>query len=255
MESIPPASHDASAVDWKDAARYAALYGYGRRGFAWEWLRRSFRYRRAWKQRDDDPEAFGLVAYADPDLCAADARPIWSHATDPQVLCADAAIGTADPNDLFDVRRFAPFVSVEVSAARVEHWLLSEGGWSIRLDLHDATLLGGPLLLSYRLSGLEAAMPKTVSLQRLLALARNGALAPHLHRHEPRAARWVNELRTADGLMAGASQQEIARVIFGTNVALRRWRIESPAYRLRVQRLVKAAQRRLDAPLVGPWFQ
>src|SRR3546814_12479779 len=67
-----------------------------------------------------------------------------------------------------------------------------------------------------------------------------------------RAPRWVLELRTADAIATGATQHEIAQAFFGSAVASERWRKESSPYRSRVQRLVKAAQRRLADPFCGP---
>lgn len=71
---------------------------------------------------------------------------------------------------------------------------------------------------------------------------------------ERKAAQWILELRAGDALLDAASQQEMARALFGPSIAPRRWRLESASYRLRVQRLAKAARRRLAEPLVGPWF-
>lgn len=61
-------------------------------------------------------------------------------------------------------------------------------------------------------------------------------------------------LQFGDALLAGASQQAIARELFGDAIAPSRWRVKSASYRLRVQRLVKAARRYLAEPLGGPWF-
>jgi hypothetical protein len=94
-----------------------------------------------------------------------------------------------------------------------------------------------------------------VALRRLIALSRHGRLPAGLHPKEVRAARWVLDLRTADGLAADATQQAMARSFFGRSVALDRWKLESATYRLRIQRLVQAARRNLSAPLNGPWFE
>src|SRR3546814_14744007 len=92
------------------------------------------------------------------------------------------------------------------------------------------------------------------SLQQLVALATDGELPTSLKPRETRAPRWILELRTADAIATGATQHEIAQAFFGSAVASERWRKESSPYRSRVQRLVKAAQRRLADPLCGPWF-
>ncbi|WP_077145980.1 transcriptional regulator domain-containing protein [Sphingopyxis sp. KK2] len=240
--------------DWHSAANYAALLDCDRRSFAWEWLRRSAAYRSAFVNRGVEPSQFGLVAFVDPVLAASEAKPIWSPLTDPYVLDSRIAGFRPPPGDQFDIRTLAPFVSVEIADEAVEHWLLTNGKWSIRIDLHDGTLLGGPLLLDHRLQGLSSIEPKLAALKRLVALTRNGDIPVGLAPREVRAARWILELRTGDALAVGASQQDMARTFFGNSVTPNRWRLDSSSYRLRVQRLVKAARRHLGAPLAGPWF-
>ncbi|ALJ11958.1 hypothetical protein [Sphingopyxis macrogoltabida] len=91
----------------------------------------------------------------DPDLATPYARPIWTPALDPRVLRSTAADDqSASSANLLDIRNFAEFVSVAVDETNAEHWLLSDGHWVIRLDLHDGTLLGGPLFLDYQIGGL-----------------------------------------------------------------------------------------------------
>jgi hypothetical protein len=239
---------------WRSAARYKALLLADRRSFAWEWLRRTDSYRKNWLDRSLPPAAFGLLAYEDPDLATPDARPIWAPDADPRVLDSEGRDEAAGPADMLDVRALSDFVSVEVGAAGTEHWLLSDGYWAVRLDLHDGTLLGGPLLLEHRLRGLRGAEPRMHALERLVALASEGEMPARLRPRERRAPRWILELRTADALAAGASQQDMARAFFGTAIAEARWRLESGSYRLRVQRLIRAARRHLADPFSGPWF-
>lgn len=255
MERTIPFNEVSVVADWRNPANYVSLLACDRRAFAWEWLRRNPGYRSAAARGTPDPGTFGLVAFADPDLAAAGARPIWAPKVDPHVL--DTYVGgyASEPDDQLDIRALAEFVSVEVRDDTTEHWLLSNGQWSIRIDLHDGTLLGGPLLLDHRMQGLASAEPKMVALRRLIALSRHGSLPAGLQPKEVRAARWVLELRTADGLAAGATHHAMARSFFGQSVARDRWRVESASYRLRIQRLAQAARRNLSAPLSGPWFE
>lgn len=229
-----------------------------RRVFAWEWLRRSPVYRDLWEVRhrlgSDMPAKLGLLGWIDPSLEAPVARPIWRVGLDPRVLDGRPAAAAADASDLFDVRDFAPFVSVEIDDAQIEHWLLSDGHWAVRLDLRNGTLLGGPIFLEHRLAGIQSAKPKIEALRHLTALSSSGALPASMLPREKRASHWILELRVGDALLEGATQQEMARVLFGASIAPRRWRLESASYRLRVQRLVRTARRRLADPFDGPWF-
>jgi hypothetical protein len=247
------------ALEWLAADGYAPLRRCDRRAFAWEWLRRSPAYRRLWNARadlpPDAPMRVGLLAWADPGLIWPEARPIWNIGMDPKVVDARPATGAAHANELFDILSLAPFLSVEVDTDHVEHWLFSDGHWVIRLDVHDGTLLGGPMLLEYRLSGRKSAKSKLEALHHLLALSEQGMLPSSLVPRERRADQWILELRVADALQAGASQQEMARVLFNDAIAPRRWRSDSSSYRLRIQRLVRIARHRLSNPLSGPWFQ
>lgn len=247
------------AGDWRSARDYADLFLCERRAFAWEWLRRSPGYRELWTGRErlanDAVAQFGLLAWVDPALPASRARPIWSGAVDPTVLDGHPADGAPASGDALDIRDLARFVSVEVDDGDKEHWLLSNGRWAIRLDLHDGTLLGGPQPLEHRVTGMQSARPKLGALKLLFALAAKGRMPASLLPRERRAARWIFELRAGDALLDGATQQEIARALFGGVIPATKWRPENPSYRLRVQRLVGAARRHLANPLGGPWFR
>ena len=221
---------------------------------------RSAQYRVAWRDREtgkhSKSSAFGLLRFEDPNLATPHARPIWTPALDRKVLSSKARDdNAASDTNLFDVRDFAEYVSVAIGETNAEHWLISDGQWAIRLDLHDGTLLGGPLLLDYQIGGLEDTGPKVAALQQLVALANRGDMPASLRPSEARAARWILELRTADALAASATHYEMARAFFGSVVSQERWRRESGSYRLRVQRLVKTAKTRLADPLGGPWFE
>jgi len=247
-------------ADWRSADAYADLLSCDRRFFAWEWLRRSPAYRRLWRNRDrlarNALSETGLVDWVDPAIATPHARPIWHGRIDPAVLDGHPVKGpqpSAFACDLFDVRSVAPFVSVAIDSS--EHWLVSDGRWVVRLDLHDGTLLGGPLLIEHRMTGLQSLAPKLGALRQLIALADKGALPPSMRPRERRAGQWILELRVADALLAGAAQQEIARRLYRSAALAPSWRLESSSYRSRIQRLVRKARHQLAEPLAGPWFR
>ncbi len=250
---------DPPAVDWQVASEYSALMLCDRRAFAWEWLRRTRRYRRLWAARErlqiDAPLRVGLLAWIDPAIATPEARPIWSPAIDPKVLETRAGNRAHGPRDYFDILALADYVSVAVDQENAEHWLFSDGRWLIGLVHRDGTLLGRSGFLLHEIGGLESAGPKVAALQQFLALTARGEMPAPLRPRESRAPRWILELRTADALAAGASQKSIAEVLFEQNFTARRWRVDSASYRSRVQRLVKVAQHYLADPLSGPWFR
>jgi hypothetical protein len=201
------------------------------------------------------PVDFGLLAYENPDHGLPQAKPIWADVIDPAVLVSRPCRGRApSAGDLLDVRRISDFVSVEIDQYDDEHWLITDGRWSIRLDLNDGTLLGGPVMLQHHLQGFASAEPKVHALRQLAALAADGEIPAGLLPREHRAARWILELRTADALISGATHQEMAQIFYRSANGQAGWRSENNSLRLRVQRLVRAAKQNLADPLGGPWF-
>jgi hypothetical protein len=250
-----------STTDWRQPDRYVHLQEADRRMFAWEWLRRCPAYRRAWLRYADDAggriasrvaRRFALVALEDPAKDARTARPVWRSERDPHVVSADSEGARAASADLFDILRLAPVAHVAITSDGSEHWLFSNGEWLLRLDVVEGTLLGGPTLLRFRLEGLAGLPPRLATLGdlvRLLATPEAGLAGRATRRKE----RWIAELRTADALHQGASHRQIARSLFG-DMAGSGWRLDSDAYRLRVQRLVRSARNRLVRPLSQEWF-
>lgn len=229
----------AAAGDWRDPQRYERLRCGDRRCFAWEWLRRSPRYRAAWSGAQADAMPFGLLHPVDPDCDALSARPLWHRSIDRAALLADAlppslAAGLSD--------RLKPF------ATTVDrHILLSDGLHSIRVDVEDGVhlSLATPRWLIDGVSGTAAQLH---ALRQLLALAQTGRFARSLHRPERRARRWISMLRVHDALVAGASYREIVAALFRVDVAAPRWRTGAGApWRLRVQRLAAAARKSVES--------
>jgi hypothetical protein len=248
-------------TDWQQPARYAHLRDADRRMFAWEWLRRCPAYRRAWMRYRSDvggatalrvASRFALVALEDPAKDARMARPIWRSERDPHVVAADAAGARAARAELFDLLRLAPLANVAITSDGSEHWLFSDGNWLLRLDVIEGTLFGGPALLRFRVEGLTSLPPRLQTLGHLVRLTESPEAGLGV-RATKRTERWIIELRTADALEQGASQRQIARSLFGDN-ADQAWRLDSDAYRLRTQRLVRSARARLMRPISREWF-
>ena len=172
--------------DWRDAAAYAVLADADLSVFAWEWLRRDARYRAAAREtsrsgssgggvfREADPRAaeWGLHAMEAPDLPAKSARPMWRGDSHPPVLRAVAG-PVRLPADAFDIGSLAPRASLVRGGDHREHWLLSDGLRTIRLDLVAGTLRAGPVQLDYSASSapstsrLRSAMCSSPTLMRI----------------------------------------------------------------------------------------
>lgn len=178
-----------------------------------------------------------------PDIAAPEARIIWHADLDPGTLHVLALpIEKGDP-DQVEPARLRPWLAVATDADGQEHAVLSDGWHHIRLDIESGSLSEGrPVLFHYRLVGVASAAPKILPLRRLLELCRRGRFAPSLFPRDRRVDRWVALLQVHDALRAGASQREIASVLFGENRTFLDWRSSSDSLRSRVKRLVREAR-------------
>lgn len=246
MGEFPP------VADWRCAAHYAGLHNAARPCFAWEWLRRRPAYRIACQTAKDEnggecaAEPFGLHRLEPCEYAVPVARPIWRAEVDPYVLSAAISPRSGKKSELFDVRRLNALATCHRSGEKQEHWLFSDGLRYIRLDCLSGSFAAGPIELDYHISGLAGAMPKVVTLSRLIALARTERIPAALFKNERRAYRWTLILRAADALAVGAHQRDIAEHLLKVGTG-RRWRIANPSSRRRAQRLVEAAKRAMEA--------
>ncbi|HEY9553150.1 DNA -binding domain-containing protein [Allosphingosinicella sp.] len=125
--------------------------------------------------------------------------------------------------------------------AGVEHVVLSDGWQHIRLDIENGSLLAGePVILHYRLAGLGDAEPKLLPLRRLIALVRHRRFLRTLIVPDVQMRRHLLALRVHDALSAGASQREIADVLFGSPTGSSD---RADSLRSRVRRLARESRR------------
>jgi hypothetical protein len=80
------------------------------------------------------------------------------------------------------------------------------------------------------------------SLRRLIALRDTGCLSSASCRPPAKAARWLQILRAHDARRTGASHRDIAMSLFGEARVRDDWAGASDYMRMRVQRLVRAAE-------------
>jgi hypothetical protein len=132
--------------------------------------------------------------------------------------------------------------TVVVHGAGGEHLVLSDGYRRIRIDVIRGTLCEGPVHLRYELQGLVGIDSKILTLRGLLALCRLGRFARDLHPPEHMAPRWVAALRVYDAMREGASQRQVAAVIYGEKSTAVDRESGSDFLRLRIQRLVRVGR-------------
>lgn len=181
----------------------------------------------------------GFTFAEQPELEAPDARIIWRAAIDPGALeVAASPIDESHP-DAVDPARLRPWLTI-VGDAAGEHAVLSDGWHHIRIDVAEGSLADGrPVLLRYRVAGIASLEPKLLPLRRLYDLCRHRRFAVSLYPRDRRVERWLLALRVHDAIMAGASQREIAMVLFGADAADAR---QSDSLRSRVRRLSHEAK-------------
>lgn len=124
--------------------------------------------------------------------------------------------------------------------------MLSDGYRRIRFDIEEGSLAcGRPVLLRYAMEGTvgQCTEARLLPLRRLAGLLRTGRFLPALFPAERRIERLIDVLRVADALSSGASQREIAAVLFGSERVSSDWRIVSDSLRSRVKRLVRRARK------------
>lgn len=121
--------------------------------------------------------------------------------------------------------------------------LIAEGSRQIQLDVRSGTLLSGPIRLHFQLTGFRRLDAQTTTLVRLGALHRLGRLPTSLFPAEAAASKWARALQAYDGMMAGASQRDIARILFSEKLVQEEWSGRSDFLRLRVQRMLAYGRR------------
>lgn len=178
-----------------------------------------------------------------PEVEAPDARIIWHADFDPGTLRVVASpIGRGDP-DAIDPALLAPWLTIARDPYG-EHAVLSDGWHHIRLDIEQGSLAGGePVLFEYRLAGVASVEPRILPLRRLLDLCRNGRFSRALYPPDRRVERWILALRVHDAVIAGASQRDIAQVLFGEVPDPDGVDRRSDSLRSRVRRLAAEARR------------
>lgn len=238
-------------TDWRDADAYAPLLDADRSLFAWEWLRRDAAYCAEAVTALSDPHRdlaarpWGLHRFEDPSLASPAARPVWRADRHPYVLAAMARVSRGG-DDAFHLSRLSAIATMVHGTSGAQHWLLSDGLHTIRLDISGASASAGPIELTYRLTGRTSAAGPLLTLRRLLAFAEQGRFSKQLHRRETRARRWILTLRAHDAINAGASQREIAAALLSDAAANPRWRLDAASVRSQVQRVTRAARSLAD---------
>lgn len=185
----------------------------------------------------------GYIFAERPDLAAPDACILWDASLDPGTLAIIVRPSDpADPESLL-LGRIAPWLTCVEGADGREHAVLSDGWRHIRLDVTEGRLAGQSAVhLHYRLHGMTSARSRIQPLRRFLALCQHRRFGQSLYPRDPHIPRWIEMLRVHDAVTDGASQREIAGVLFGEDRAADDWNGRSDSLRSRVRRLIRGAR-------------
>lgn len=167
-----------------------------------------------------------------------DARLFRLAETDASVLTVEAEPVPASHPDAFDLARLTALASVLTDGEGRELVLITEAHRQIQLDVRSGTLLSGPVCLHFHVAGFLKLDAQTKTLLRLNALQRLGRFPTSLFPSETMARKWARALQAYDGIMAGASQRDIACILLSEKLVQEEWNGRSDFLRLRIQRLL-----------------
>ena len=116
---------------------------------------------------------------------------------------------------------------------------LSESGRAIQLLCRGASVLDGPVSLSFSDADLRQSRQRLLTLERLITLLESGEFPSELFKPHPRARRLRTVLQAFDGKEAGADYRQIAEAILGTEAVARTWPGKNRSMKERVRNYVR----------------
>jgi hypothetical protein len=232
---------ESKTTQWHPMAAYLYVLHLDGPALAWEYLRRNPDYRRDWLGRRTDPqkaaERWGLRLLEDPSCDAREALPDWA----------------ADPDDLVHIRA-ADYPSGDVRAFGLwrmpGHKSLTHDGDRLVLACYlarrilrvaIAPSLGDGMNYAYvvhagdrltqRWRAIEASLP-------LIDTGGNEVVGVAADRPGRTAILHCRMLQALDGTLAGASQREVAEVLFGCAAVAHQW-YDDGDLRAQVRRVIR----------------
>lgn len=160
------------------------------------------------------------------------------------MLSATARLAPAGDPEALDIRTLPLVASILRDCAGPEYLIIEDGPRRLRLQLRGDSIVDGPVRLTYDVEGVRQLEPTILGLRRLSAIGRLGRLPRALFPPDPIVARKVHALQAWDGASRGASQRDIAAVIFGGHMVTD---ASFDSMRKRVNRLLIQADRHISS--------
>jgi hypothetical protein len=223
---------------WRSQEAYRALLAADPSVWAWEFGRRQA------VTEAQDP-AGGV-----PGLCfvgegpGADAVPtvLWRWQADSSVPVLSLTPASVGDPDALDLRGLDLAVIVVRTQDGHQHVMVSDGARRLRFAVADGDVLAGPARCRFHLPAHSVGVASMEGLRLLIALRDTGRLPSMARGARSKSVRWLQMLRAHDARCAGASQRDIAMLIFGEARVHEDWNGRSDYMRMRVQRLLRAAE-------------
>ena len=255
----------ALAVDWTKDETYDYTARLVDRGWAWEWLRRNPDFRAAWNgarlqhgiagydgattlivSESNTPRLsqWGCLYCSAPQEDARVASVFWCPEVCSSVLKLHAfpmkAQVEATPFFLRDIA--CPSVLLEMPDGP-QHLLFHDGSRSLQLVIEGEDVLRPVRLLTDGAPGKALAGPQLRSLLCFNDLRLSGRLYDSHFQKELPSQRLRLILRIVDGVLAGASHREIARIVFADEFSTESWYAPGRPLRDRVRRALYRGHR------------
>lgn len=170
----------------------------------------------------------------------------WHPDVDPSVVRVQAEQVSQTSVGVFDLSRFADTVDLLRDPQGHEWLLVSDRFGQVQLEITEGSLLAGPVTLHFEVTGFRQLGAKLRTLTRLEALHRIGRFPKSLFPVETGAKKWARALQAYDGMVAGASQREIAVALLGEAYVREEWNGRSDFLRARIQRILQFGRSMVD---------
>lgn len=228
---------------WRSAETYRPLLGADAAVWAWEFGRRGI-------ARDAKGQAAEDHGGGVPDLCFAGAGPggdqvpvvIWRWQADPSVPVFSVSPSTSDDSEALDLQGLDLAVLVVRTDDGGQHVVVSDGQRRLRFAVVEGDVLASAVRCQYLLPPHSIGVGSLDSLRVLVALRDTGRLPSIACGSSPKAGRWMQIIQAHDARGQGASQRDIAVLLFGEARVQEDWVGRSDYMRMRVQRLLRAAE-------------
>lgn len=167
---------------------------------------------------------------------------LWRWQADPSTPVLSLSTAAPSDPDALDLKALDVASLVVRTEEGHQHVVVSDGVRRLRFAVVEGDVLAGPAACRFILPAHAVGGGALDSLRLLIALSDTGRLPSTPYRPPPKADRWPQILRAHDAREQGASQRDIAMLLFGEARVNEDWSGASDYMRMCVQRLIPAAE-------------